>query len=697
MPPLLCVDLVHCERQAAALAAESAGHVALVEGELLAEHYWDALAAEVDEELRSAGSVSFAELARRHGLSAEQVTAALSARLGRCVHGRVEGGLLYTDAHVARLAAQLRGALRATASPCGVQELTASAFEGSAEAGSYGGIAGSLIAELVAAGAAHGTLRSGGLLWTPTVHARRQRDAASAFYVANGVLSYDDAVRIGVTQPRAWLTAQHPDGVHLDTAMVSPAFLEQVDAALEEALAEAGWADVAAHLPPPLSAVDARAVAAHSRVVTGAIKTGGVLLADCRIIGEPFLTAAAELARELGRAAGAAAAARRKASTPPAAAASATAAGGGALGRGGAGRRAGPDVSHEDDEDDWSTGPRGKGKGFKSGKGARGKPAGTSRDAAVDAPSSDASAPGVQELRLQLQRAHETLAQAADGELSSALAEHVHCAALAAFSEAQRAALSQGAEERRRRLDALTRRADEAYAHLLLLAKGAELFASDDAVAPLLAKQLLRSPGADVADALLQLLHEEGGAGDSAAVGAAAALSDAQRAALARGLPAELRPAGAALLEALAGRSVAALQASLEPLASACGVRLKPLDKKAERAMLLAHRTALTAQLEAETAAPVALQVAVPLLYASRRGVALSVPGRALGAVVARLGEHVSPAEMEVLTVFHEAVVELLQLRGKDTPEARAAADEKQQALAEQLPALQALATRRDA
>jgi hypothetical protein len=704
LPSLVAVDIVHCERAAAALAADAGSGATLVAGELFTPGYWDALAAEVDDELRQAGSVSLADLSRRHSLPAEQLAAALRARLGGAVQGRLESGLLYTDAYLARLAAQLRGALRASAAPCTLAELAAAAFEGSAEAGTHGGIAATLTAELLAAGAARGALRSGCTLWTPAVHARRQRDAVAAFYAGNGFVTYDAARRAGVPQPRAWLAAAHPGGVQLASALASPALLAQLDAALEEALAEVGWADAGAHLPPALGGADAAAAAAASQCVARVLQAGGALLADCCVLRADFLRAAAEAAQDAGRAAGAAAAARRKAaaatgsSAPPAASAEGarkTPKAGGAKSR----RRSGAAASDSSgDEEDWSTAPKGKGAKGARGGGRGGKPA--SKPAATSQPDSRASTgagvPSVGELAALLCEAHGALADAAGGALADALAEHVRGAAAAAFAEAEQAAAAAGSEARRRRGEALTARAAEALAQLQLFARGAELFASDDAVAPLLARHLLRAPGADAVDLLLLLLQDDEDAPPPPTTTTAGApsgvLPEAQRVALSRALPAPLGAAGVAALEALAGRSVAALEAALEPLAGAAGVRLRKLDAKAERALLAAHRAALAAQLAEEEAPPAALLLAVPLLLASRCGAALILPGRALSAAVVRLAQVLSPEEASLLAGFHDAVVELLQLRGGEGAEARAAADAKHAALAEQLPGLRLLA-----
>ena len=81
LQPALNVDVVHCERRARALAADASNGVSLVEGELITPAFFDAVAAETDEELREAGVIGVGELARRHGLSADLMTKALRERV----------------------------------------------------------------------------------------------------------------------------------------------------------------------------------------------------------------------------------------------------------------------------------------------------------------------------------------------------------------------------------------------------------------------------------------------------------------------------------------------------------------------------------------------------------------------------------------------------------------------------------------
>ena len=52
LPPLLGVDLVHCEREAGAAVSATAGAMRLLQGELVTDAYFDSVADEIDETLQ---------------------------------------------------------------------------------------------------------------------------------------------------------------------------------------------------------------------------------------------------------------------------------------------------------------------------------------------------------------------------------------------------------------------------------------------------------------------------------------------------------------------------------------------------------------------------------------------------------------------------------------------------------------------
>lgn len=162
------------------------------------------------------------------------------------IHGKLDGGQLFTPAYVARVKAMVRGALRALTLSTPTSQIAATVDHlQTTLLGGVGGAAGGLfatvLAECVAEGAAQGSMRGGGAGWTPDVFSRTQKASVEAFFTVNGYMSYSRARRVGVTQPKQFLEHKFSGGVALDTAFVGAAMVEQVDAAVEEAMRSESW------------------------------------------------------------------------------------------------------------------------------------------------------------------------------------------------------------------------------------------------------------------------------------------------------------------------------------------------------------------------------------------------------------------------------------------------------------------------
>ncbi|KAL2611982.1 hypothetical protein R1flu_021553 [Riccia fluitans] len=110
------VELVHCERVAEQIVAEKPD-LTFVQGEIVADSYWDTVAEEVNEALQESGQVVVGELAKRFNVGSELLTRVLESRIGKLIQGKLEAGQLYTPAHVSRIRAVVRGAVRALTVP----------------------------------------------------------------------------------------------------------------------------------------------------------------------------------------------------------------------------------------------------------------------------------------------------------------------------------------------------------------------------------------------------------------------------------------------------------------------------------------------------------------------------------------------------------------------------------------------------
>ena len=70
LPAVLAVDLPHCERAAMQAVASSSGQLQLLQGELVTQGYFDALAEEVDDLLQVRGTSAAAPVRTLRGCAA---------------------------------------------------------------------------------------------------------------------------------------------------------------------------------------------------------------------------------------------------------------------------------------------------------------------------------------------------------------------------------------------------------------------------------------------------------------------------------------------------------------------------------------------------------------------------------------------------------------------------------------------------
>lgn len=94
-------------------------------------------------------------------------------------------------------------------------------------------------------------------------------------------LSFAVASRSGIPNPQQRLAERFPGAIPLSSVVVGPALVQQVDAAVQDAVGAGGWCDLAAEMPPDLEAEDVGMLLQRAAVVQGAVKANGGLLYPC--------------------------------------------------------------------------------------------------------------------------------------------------------------------------------------------------------------------------------------------------------------------------------------------------------------------------------------------------------------------------------------------------------------------------------
>jgi hypothetical protein len=127
------------------------------------------------------------------------------------------------------------------------------------------------------------------------------------------------------------------------------------------------------------------------------------------------------------------------------------------------------------------------------------------------------------------------------------------------------------------------------------------------------------------------------------------------------------------------------LLSQLEAAGAECGMRLKRLDKKAEKALLVSQKSRLSGLIGPEQSPAAVLALALPLLAVKAAGKLVNTPGRAIGGVLTALQSHLQEQEVDLVQQYHALVVESLKAQSAGSKAAGEGEQQQQQQVEEQL------------
>ena len=107
LPAQLGVDLAYCQQQAEAAVRDSQGAMQMAQGEIITSHYFDSIAAEIEESLQESGMLTLVDLARKFKLGSELMQQVIQSHLGKEITGHLESSILTTSIFQARIKAQV--------------------------------------------------------------------------------------------------------------------------------------------------------------------------------------------------------------------------------------------------------------------------------------------------------------------------------------------------------------------------------------------------------------------------------------------------------------------------------------------------------------------------------------------------------------------------------------------------------------
>ncbi|XP_076372553.1 UFM1 specific ligase 1 isoform X1 [Tachypleus tridentatus] len=257
---LLSVDFSHIEAKASELAKTEQG-IKLVLGQLINSDYLDHLAEEIDEKLQQSGQITIGELTKLYDLPADFLEEEVNLRLGTIIHGQADQydpRTIFTEAYIAQHKYHIRGVLSAITRPI---QLTNFINQYGFPERLFHSVIEELIQDKRLAGSVSGG-RAERSSYIPSIYAKSQNEWVDSFYTQNGYLEYDSLVRLGIQDPKNHIKKRYKDQslMFLSSGCIGGAIVEQIEAAVDEALTSGSWVDVMPLVPSVFTVEDVQHV-----------------------------------------------------------------------------------------------------------------------------------------------------------------------------------------------------------------------------------------------------------------------------------------------------------------------------------------------------------------------------------------------------------------------------------------------------
>ncbi|GBL86155.1 E3 UFM1-protein ligase 1 [Araneus ventricosus] len=214
----------------------------------------------------------------------------LHERLGTIIQGQVDSNdsrTFFTDSYVAQHTARIRGALSALTRPVPLSSVI-SHFKFPEKL--FYRVAEDLIKEGRLAGSISGG-RSERAIFIPDIYAASQSDWINSFYKQNNYLEYDAVARLGILDPKTYLKKMFKNEglTYLTSCCVGKNIINQVEAALEEALNSGTWVDIMPILPSIFTTEDCHGII--GAVTKNFAKLGSVVhvYGDSILVSDPLI------------------------------------------------------------------------------------------------------------------------------------------------------------------------------------------------------------------------------------------------------------------------------------------------------------------------------------------------------------------------------------------------------------------------
>ncbi|CAO3571320.1 unnamed protein product [Mortierella alpina] len=254
LPKTLNANLSDIQERVTELVRSQAGAILQVQDELLKVEYLEKMALQLKDELNERGYLTVADMCRKHKFGIDFMRQFLRDRVGSDIPGQwdsVDRGLVIAPWFLEQEMSKMLKSLEQLQEPTSLQTLRSKRV---VQDQLFSGLCDMLLKDSRLPGAFKGTGDQG--MFVPRPYEQQQTEWVETFFRNNGFIEFDAMKKRGVSDPKAYISANHPTAFLLETHIVSENIWSIVDASVEDTISNLSWIDIKPLLPSPLTKDD---------------------------------------------------------------------------------------------------------------------------------------------------------------------------------------------------------------------------------------------------------------------------------------------------------------------------------------------------------------------------------------------------------------------------------------------------------
>ncbi|GAM23031.1 hypothetical protein SAMD00019534_062060 [Acytostelium subglobosum LB1] len=660
---LLNVDISYIQEKVNFIVSRDRS-MKLYYGEIMTRYYLDSVVEEIHETLQEEGRLDINDLSLRFNLNSEILTEAVNTRLGKLIIGVFDNDILYTQAHVDRHKARVRGLFSSVTKPtniaalCKQYQMNERLFR-------------QQLTELIQEKRINGQVQGKGTQteYIPTVFNQARTLWIDNFYKQNSYVPYSTLTKLDIPDAMAYLKNTYTNGVPLSSCFINEYIVNNVESSIEEIIASTGWMDISSLVPSSLSNRDIAMVIESCPTMKVKESPHAIVLNDYFIVSQAFVDRCFTLLEKMIEAkvekqailldsiVTSQSTTATSTDTKKQASRDDLTSSGSGKGKGGGGGSGGKKSKQQEEQEQDDKPTKQSGKGGKKGgnkKGRRGDDSDDEDDYNPSPKQSTATSKKQQTKQVDhlpeiiqiLTKSYENMEVELIQSLAQYLRPRVNQIWETLVKEAKEKLETETIKQRKGKQQELSSAFNSMYQNLLLFKKGMEELDADNSA---MHKHLLKTVCTNLTNILLELNASyhllENTASDT----------PAQRTAIISSLPSAIGKNMDKLLQSLNKSSIKDYMDTLDTVCEQSQIHLKPLDKKSEKALLESHQADLYAQAQNDPDMGNQFQAIVLLFYIKYRKNLVHVSPRSIGTLVQTLTEDESIADKDTLKTLSDA------------------------------------------